>query len=91
MDRDILSVYGDYVWRFIPEKWRYWWIESVVECDTLESVTIEMPEPIFTDITKKIDNMKYLLEKNTLADIMKCCNTYLIPSVLCPCSHTKTT
>ncbi len=41
MDRDMLDVYGDHMWRFVPEKWRYWWIESVRECESLESVTME--------------------------------------------------
>ena len=64
--------------------WRHWWIDSVREIETMMYVTLESPSPIFTDITDKIDDMKSQLDKNTLGDIMQCCNKYLIPSVLCP-------
>ena len=84
VDRDMFVVYGDYVWRFVPEKWRHWWIESVMEYGMLESVTMDWTPPLFTDITEDIKHMKCALDKNTLTDIMNCCNTYLMPSVLCP-------
>ena len=51
------------------------------ECESLEDVTIDFPPPIFTDNTEKIANMKSLLDTQRLADIMYCCNTYMIPSV----------
>ena len=54
------------------------------ECQSLESVEIDCPSPIFSDITQKLSHMKCLLRNNSLADIMDCFNTYLIPSVLCP-------
>ena len=47
MDRDMLDVYGDHMWIFVPEKWRYWWIESVRECEILESLTMDWPPAIY--------------------------------------------
>ncbi len=83
-DRNILNVYGDHIWKFVPIKWRYWWIEAVHELDMLAEVSIEHPYPLFQDITNDIGDMKRCLQENTLSAIMRCCNTHLIPSVLCP-------
>ena len=46
-DEKILDVYGVYVWRFLPEKWRYWWIDAVHGCDIFEDVTIDSPSAFF--------------------------------------------
>ena len=37
-DKKILDVYGVFVWRFLPEKWRYWWIDAVHGCDIFEGL-----------------------------------------------------
>ena len=84
MDREILEVYGQYVWKFVPLKWRYWWIDVVHRHGALEDVGMEHPSPIFKDITEDIGDMKRGLEINTLSEIMRFCNKKLIPSVLCP-------
>ena len=83
-DDDILDVYGVNIWKFVPDIWRYWWIDAANAHAELEDVSIEHPSPIFKDITKDISDMKSGLEINTLSEIMRCCNEYLIPSVLCP-------
>lgn len=57
-DRDVLDVYGQYMWRFVPEKWRYWWIDSLNESDLLVGVTIDVPVPIFKDITSDISDIQ---------------------------------
>ena len=84
MDKDILEVYGKFVWKFVPLKWRYWWIDAVHGHEEFQSVTIHTPSPIFKDITDDIVDMKRGLETNTLSELMRCCNKHLIPSVLCP-------
>ena len=84
MDRDILDVYGENIWRMIPGKWRYWWIDKVKEISVLNGVTINTPPSIFIDITSNIYEMKSGIESNTLANLKKCCNKHLMPSILCP-------
>ncbi len=88
-DKEILNVYGVHVWRFLPEKWRYWWIEAVHQCDIFEDVTIDSPSAIFSDITNNICDMKRGLHNNTLSELIRVCNHHLIPSVLCPWGETE--
>ena len=83
-DKDILDVYGVYVWRFLPVGWRYWWMNSLHESDVLHDVTIEYPTAMFKDISNEVRDMKSGLSSNTLSEIIRVCNKHLIPSVLCP-------
>lgn len=46
-DKEILDVYGVYVWILLPEKWRYWWLDAVHRCDIFEDVTIDNPSAFF--------------------------------------------
>ena len=83
-DEVILGVYGVHVWRFLPETWRYWWIDAVHRHGRFQDVTISTPSSIFKDITNDIGDMNSGLKTKTLSEIMRCCNKHLIPSVLCP-------
>lgn len=59
----MLEVYGMGIWRFVPVKWRYWWIHAVEEISCLEDVSIEYPSAVFKDITEDIRDMKCGLKK----------------------------
>ena len=63
IDKEILEVYGKYMWRFIPLKWRYWWIDSLKYHDEFNDISVEYPTPIFKDITEDVDNMMMSLQK----------------------------
>ena len=84
IDTDVLEVYGQLIWRMIPGRWRYWWIDTVKAIHTLNEVTINTPPSIFIDITSDIDDMRSGIKSNTLGNLMKCCNEHLIPSILFP-------
>ena len=83
-DGDILDTYGDYAWRFVPLKWRHWWIHVVHEYEKLSDVNIDNPSPIFKDVTEEIQDMKDGLDINSLSEIMRVFNHHLMPTVLCP-------
>ena len=50
----------------------------------MRDVTWDQPPSIFRDITTDIKDMRSSLDKNSLSDIMTCCNKHLLPLVLCP-------
>lgn len=83
-DKEILDTYSNFIWRFVPLKWRPWWIDAVHECEGLSDVTIDNPSPIFKDISDDINHMKDGLKLNTLTDLERVTNQHLMPTVLCP-------
>ena len=54
-DESVLNIYGDYSWRFVPMKWRHWWIDSIKTTKDMECVSINNPPSIFKDITVEIN------------------------------------
>lgn len=83
-DENILDVYGDYTWIFIPWKWRHWWVDSVTVIESMRDVGINNPPPIFKDITVDIEEMKLGSGRGKNSNIMKACDKHLLPTVLCP-------
>ena len=84
INKDILEIYRKYIWRFIPHKWIYWWLDHVQDIDNHIGVTLYEPLPIFKDISDDIQDMNRSLEINSFSELRKCCNQHLMPLVLCP-------
>ena len=81
-DPCIQQNYGDYIWRFIPEVWRYWWIESAQ--NIMIDITVEEPSCFFVDRTAQIKDFDDSINSYSLPRLRDACNQYLIPNVLCP-------
>ena len=77
---------GEYLWKFIPEQWRYWWLDSigVVFPHYFGDVSISEPEPFFKDRTPDIDEFNEDIESYLLARLAKTCNEHVMPLILCP-------
>ena len=87
-NNNVHSIYGDWVWRLVPQQWRNWWIQSIIS-DThhsisYDNVTLEEPSPVIVDRTIDRATMIDDIESHSLGRIMDTMNKYLIPDVLCP-------
>ena len=67
-DGNILEVYGEYTWRFVPWKWRHWWADSVKRIKAMEEVDLDSPPSIFKDITVEIEEMNRGSGKGKICD-----------------------
>lgn len=77
-NQNIIDSYGkEYIWKFVPDKWRLWWSDSL-------GLRIDNPKPFFHDIYTEIDEWNMLISSNTLPNLRDACNKYLIPRILCP-------
>jgi hypothetical protein len=75
-DEKIQQDYGVEKWKFILQKWRYWW------SDYFSHILIEsLPKSIFKDITEEQIKFQKLRESNLLSDIAKGCDEYIIQNV----------
>ena len=85
-DRNIHQEYGIAIWRFIPFKWRKWWLASLIEeyNDIYNDVTMTFPSALFEDITPDLRNWNKMIESYLLSDLSKACNNYLRPTVMFP-------
>ena len=81
-DVKVREKYGDLVWKFLPEPWRYWWIASSQKY--YPSITILKPMPMFLDLTLGIMDWDQNIQSNVISNVAKVCNKYLLPTVLCP-------
>ena len=78
-DENIEEVYGHEKWKYIPEKWRYWW------SDYFSHITIEsLPKSLFNDISEDQIKFQKLRDSDLLSEIAKGCDEFIIPNVLCP-------
>ena len=58
-NKEIQSIYGEDIWRVIPQEWRLWWIDSVKEkFHCFNDITLETPSSYFSDITEDIAEFK---------------------------------
>jgi hypothetical protein len=85
----IHAKYGNYIWRFIPFPFRYWWLDHVQESFPLifHDVTLTHPLPIFDDITHNIKKWNTHTKNDKemkLPDLAKVCNDLLVPKIMCP-------
>ena len=77
-DEKINNIYGNYKWRFIPNAWRYWWVNSI------ETDFMNLPPSYFEDITTQLESFSSAITSQNLSRIACACNKYLMPTVLCP-------
>ena len=70
-------------WRFIPEKWRHWWIDSVKRMPQYREVTVTNPPSYFKDTT---DDRKIFADGKCqgIAQLKDTLTNHLFPTVLCP-------
>jgi len=81
----IATHHGIGVWSYIPMKWHHWWIDEFVMLHAgNEGISMEMPTPIFEEITEIRSELMQSLKELKLGDLMRNVNKYLFPTVLCP-------
>ena len=67
---------GDSIWKFIPNKWRPWWIVEIKNDypDNFGHLSLESPSLISIDITEDIQEWEYSINSYKLfqlADVRK--------------------
>lgn len=72
------------IWKFVPKKWRHWWVNSFFEGEEDTRQYIESPSPYFVDRTSDLKEWKEEISTFMLPNLRDVCNKYLIPTVLCP-------
>jgi hypothetical protein len=89
----IHGIYGRMIWKFIPTKWRHWWINELKASFPIvfAQITIENPIPIFVDRTIESNEWKNDINSFDLTKIAQACNKHLMPKVMCPWGCTEYT
>ena len=71
---NVQNAYGKHIWKFVPELWRYWWID---ECKkrilSLANVSIRVPKAIFVDRTIEIKEWNDDIKSLMLPRLRKSC------------------
>ena len=59
-NRKVHEIYGESICQFIPQQWRYWWIETLKTkyLHVFGEVTIENQPPIFVDRTPELSELE---------------------------------
>ena len=75
-------------WKFVPFRWRAWWLASLVEYQppvwARSGLSLEEPMPHFTDVTEDLRRFESMLDTLELGNIRKLCNELNFPTVYCP-------
>ena len=89
-DPSLQHLYGDFLWKFIPTQWRYWWIDEVqLHIPSLLNVTIDNPSPTMEDCTHIINEWNNDVDSFLLSRLAKTCDNHLMPNILCPWGCTE--
>ena len=73
------------IWNFIPQTFRYWWIDEVVKnIPSLKDVTIESLSSYINNRTKDHVSWKDDIRSRLLSRLVSSCNNLLMSTVLCP-------
>ena len=83
-NESIQDVYGDIMWRFIPNNMRRWWLESIDIFHCFSEITIRNPKSYFLDITYDNEDMMTNIRSGNFRKVATACNKYLLPTVLFP-------
>lgn len=85
-NEEIHHAYGPYIWRFIPIKWRKWWLDSVKNefFGVFSNVTIQEPSSVFEEKTFEHIDWNRKIQRYHLPSMAEACNEYLRPTVKCP-------
>ena len=83
-NNDIKQYYtNNYLWQFIPIKWRCWW--TIAFQSTIDNtVTLNYPKSFFVDRTSNIEELNAMIQSFSLPNLPDICNKLLIPNVICP-------
>ena len=82
-DQELVTIYGQRIWQFIPQTWRYWWITSAADLFT-DEVSLHHPQSVFVDKTMEINEWDTDIESMNLSRLRDTTNKHLMPRVLCP-------
>ena len=86
---NIIRNYGiEYIWKFVPSQWRYWWIEECTMIYRNNITNLELPSPFFDDLTNDIQEWDNLVSSYSLPELRDTCNKHLLAKVLCPFGFT---
>ena len=84
-DSNLMRRFGSDLWKVVPDEWRYWWIDAIVECaPVFRNVTLESPPPIFSDVTGRKEELETGIGTMCASDMQRVCNEHLLPLVRCP-------
>jgi predicted GIY-YIG superfamily endonuclease len=84
-DDMIASHCGVEVWSYVPLKWRHWWIDDFRMLRGWgERICMEVPKPVFDEITDTRSALLRSLNALRLGDLMHHVNQYLFPTIMCP-------
>jgi len=84
-DLNLMQWFGSDLWKVVPDEWRYWWIDAIVECaPVFRNVTLESPLPIFSDVTGRKGELETGIGMMCALDMQRVCNEHLLPLVRCP-------
>ena len=90
LDPKVIKVYGNTVWKLIPQLWRYWWLFNIKKSDPVyNDVTLYDPLPAIKDICIEQKEWKSDQQSLFLPNISSSCNKYMMPTVLCPWGCTE--
>ena len=80
-----LHTYGIKLWQLVPQIWRHWWIDTLPLFATeYSNISLDHPTPLFFDRSNEVIEWNTLIASQSLPNIAKACNKYMIPCVLCP-------
>ena len=81
----IATHWGIGVWSYVPMKWRHWWIDDLTMLRGWDGrICMELPKPIFDEITDTRCALMCSLKRLRLGDLMHHVNHYLFPTIMCP-------
>ena len=86
-DAKIVNIYNHYVWKFVPNSWRDWWLPIVTTIHS--NVTKDFPISFFNDKTTLKIEWDKCIECGKIGHLRDICNKSLIPTVLCPWGCTE--
>ena len=90
LDPKVIKVYGNTVWKLIPQLWRYWWVFNIKKSHPVyNDVTLYDPLPVVKDICIEQKEWKSDQQSMFLPRIASSCNKYMMPTVLCPWGCTE--
>lgn len=89
----LFADHGVYIWSFVPDIWRHWWIDNISELNGVleeySNVTLSTPPSIFRDVTFERNAMKTSIRDLRLADLVNTMNNYMFSTVRCPWGCTE--
>ena len=64
--------------------WEYWWLDSTRSFDCFQLATLDHPEAILEDKSNDLNTWDEAIASQTLSQLKKVTNEFLMPNVLCP-------